>query len=265
MGKNLLLANLVDNYSFENTRDFMISEINDLFNAYHANNGVIINEVLFLPGAYEGDNINDYLANVRVLFGDRNVKLITDGHDPVQMINGAEAIIVGGGNITRLENTYGYNIRTAIKNRVNTSGIPYLAWNEGSEFACPKKIDDLGTLSTDLLGIVPFQLVSHFIDNHQNRNSISDFLLHNPNIKYVVCFSNEVPLARDLKYSIDIVGASNTSGDKTASDKGGSGIQIEEENSKLVAEGNTKVTLFNLDENGNLYSVPDPDFSVLMR
>ena len=161
MKKYLLLTNLVDNYTFVKTKVFMTSQISSLFRSYALHSGKEITEVLFVTYAFNGLDKDEYVANVRNLFGAVKVKLITDG-DPATLIEGAQALVIGGGSMTKLENGVNAALRTAINNKITNSGIPYIGWNEGSVFACPTKIEDLSSLTSGLISAVPFQIVCHY-------------------------------------------------------------------------------------------------------
>lgn len=264
MEKNLLLTNLVDNYSFVNTKVFMTAEINSLFRSYALNTGNEITEILFIPYAYDGTEIILYIGKVQELFGTVNLKNITEGNNPIEMIRQAQAIVIGGGRMDLLENSLNIDMRNEIKIKIDAK-IPYIGWNEGSVIACPTKIEDLGTVSNDLIAAVPFQFVCQYDDNPANRISIEDFMRNNPNIKNVVCFSDQVPpvaAAHSVPGDGDIV---EDSDNNTTAANEGSGIRIVKSKAGLAGtQSAATVILYQLDDNGNLIPVPNPDISVII-
>ncbi len=265
MGKNLFLANLADNYDFSKTKNFMIDEIIQLFN-HCASAGRRITEVLFVQKAFDGHDLNAYLENVRDLFGEVNVKLITDGDDPVQMINSAQAIAIGGGNMNMLENYLNPSMCTAVNKRISAR-IPYIGWNEGSIFACPTRIENLSVLSDNLFAAVPFQFVAHYNNTSANRDIIEDFLQHNQQtIKHVICFKDLTPAVVSGRSATSVGGAvGDSSSPSTATGDEGSGVRIVDDNAGLAGtQAPAAVVLYKLDDDGNLLFVPDPDISVIM-
>lgn len=89
--------------------------------------------------------------------------------NPQELINGAEAIFIGGGNTFRLlKALYDYDLLEAIRNRVD-QGIPFIGSSAGSIVACPtlKTTKDMPVVqppSFDALHLVNFQISPHFLD-----------------------------------------------------------------------------------------------------
>lgn len=253
MALNLLLTNIPENYSFEKSKGFLIPRITEMLPSS-------VNEVIFILNAYNGDDLEMYKRNVTDLFGNTRLKFILAGTDTIPLIDNAEAIAIGGGDMSLLENTIDPAVRTAIRNSTNRR-IPFLTWNEGSVFASPAKIEGLSTQTDDFLRIVPFQFVSHYNDNNQNRISIRDFLVNNSTIKHAVCFCDE-PMTEETARSTTVVsGVYGASPEKTeGTDDKGSGVRIEEENVGLAGtEANATLKLFHV-ENGEL--VEDPPANI---
>jgi dipeptidase E len=87
--------------------------------------------------------------------------------DPVTAVEGAEAILVGGGNTFRLlAALYRLRLLDSIRQRVR-GGMPYLGISAGTNVACPtiRTTNDMPIVqppSLDALGLVPFQVNAHY-------------------------------------------------------------------------------------------------------
>lgn len=251
MGKNLLLTNLADNYDFSASRQFMANQIKTLFFYCASKTGSLPSEVLFIPYAYDGlgDFYNSYIENVKGLFFEVNFRVITEFSNPVEAIEGAHAICIGGGNLNLLKNSVSDNMYDKLFDKIE-NGIPYIGWNEGAVFACPTHIEDYEADET-LINVVPFQIFSHFRDTFLNLTKIKTFLTNNAvrtlPIVHVVCIIDNTPFEGDEKK------------EEEATDEGGSGIRIEDSNAGLAETNTANVLIYQL-EDGNLVSIPyDPD------
>jgi dipeptidase E len=125
--------------------------------------------VAFVPYAlYDRDA---YEARARGRFAEMGYSLesVHAARRPSDVIDGAEAIFVGGGNTFRLlKSLYDWNLLDAIRKRV-ASGIPYIGSSAGSVVAGPtlKTTNDMPIVqppSFEALGLVNFQINAHYLD-----------------------------------------------------------------------------------------------------
>ena len=154
---------------------------------------------VFVPYAAVTFSFDEYVDKV-------NNKLSEIGHkvtgihtfdNPIEAIEEAEAIIVGGGNTWQLvkmlqEN----NLMEAIVKKVK-EGTPYVGWSAGSNIACPslKTTNDMPIVEPakfETLNLVPFQINPHYLDDNNDTHGgetretrITEFIHANKEI-YVV-------------------------------------------------------------------------------
>lgn len=145
-------------YPKDHLRDFLGEKaMNALFIPYAA--------VTFSFEAYE-EKVNRRFAEI----GHR----VTSIHrfiNPVEAVENADAIVVGGGNTWQLvKMLQEKNLMKVIRRKVK-KGTPYIGWSAGSNIACPS----LGTTndmpivqpeSFKTLKLVPFQINPHYLDDH---------------------------------------------------------------------------------------------------
>ncbi len=165
-----------------------------------------VKRVLFIP--YAGVNLSDkgletswdiYEEKVAKVYATLGYELYSIHHysNPIQAIEEAEAIAVGGGNTFFLAfMMHKTGIMATIKKKVKL-GMPYMGWSAGSNAACPslKTTNDMPIIepaSFDLLGLIPFQINPHYLDAHPQghggetrQQRIEEFLAVNNSI-YVV-------------------------------------------------------------------------------
>ncbi len=132
-----------------------------------------VTELLFIPYAGVTVNYDDYTAMVQSALIDSGitVKGIHQFDDPVNAINTANAIAVGGGNTFHLlHQLYQNNLINAIQDKV-AQGIPYIGWSAGSNIAglSIRTTNDMPIIepeSFDALQLVSFQLNPHYTDHN---------------------------------------------------------------------------------------------------
>jgi dipeptidase E len=125
--------------------------------------------LLFVPWALA--DRDGYAAKARERFSAMGFGLdsIHDAEDPVDAVEDAEAIFVGGGNTFRLlKCAEEAGVLGPIRHRV-AGGMPYLGTSAGSNLACPtiRTTNDMPIVepaSFEALGLVPFQINPHYLD-----------------------------------------------------------------------------------------------------
>ena len=89
--------------------------------------------------------------------------------DPVNAVQRAEAIVVGGGNTFHLvKMLHESGLMKAIREKA-LNGTPFVGWSAGANVACPtmRTTNDMPIsqpLSFDCLGLIPFQINPHYLD-----------------------------------------------------------------------------------------------------
>ncbi len=156
-------------------------------------------EVLFIPYAAVTFSYDEYEKKVSDRFSELGyrVKGIHRFEDPIEAVQQAKVIVVGGGNTWKLvRELHDNNLMDAIRKKVK-EGTPYIGWSAGSNVACPTlrttndmPITDPKTFNT--FNLVPFQINPHYLDVHPSNHGgetremrIQEFIEINPDV-YVV-------------------------------------------------------------------------------
>lgn len=168
-------------YPKQNIKDFLGDKArNAIFIPYAA--------VTFSYDEYE-DKVNNRFAEIG-----HHVTGIHRFVNPIEAIENADAIVVGGGNTWQLvkmlqEKKLMKVIRKKVKN-----GTPYIGWSAGSNIACPtlRTTNDMPIvepLKFKTLKLVPFQINPHYLDAHPANHGgetremrIQEFIEVNRNI-----------------------------------------------------------------------------------
>ena len=159
-----------------------------------------VKKVLFIP--YAGVSLNTesleksydaYETRVAEVYSELGLEIysIHKEKDPVEAVNNAEAIAVGGGNTFHLVHMmHKLGIMKPIRESI-LRGIPYMGWSAGSNVACPslKTTNDMPIIepaSFDCLNVIPFQINPHYLDvnpeghgGETREQRIAEFLLVN--------------------------------------------------------------------------------------
>ena len=158
--------------------------------------GTTSKTVLFIPYAAVTFGYDEYETKVEARFAElgHHVTGIHHAWDPIQAVNEAEVIVIGGGNtwqLVRLMHEHGLMapIREKVKN-----GTPYIGWSAGSNVACPtlRTTNDMpivDPLNFETLNLIPFQINPHFTDIHPpghggetREDRINEFITINPDL-----------------------------------------------------------------------------------
>ncbi|MCB9850791.1 MAG: dipeptidase PepE [Phycisphaerales bacterium] len=140
--------------------------VSSLANAMHDHFGDV-SRILFVPYALADHDGYVRMMTDRGLHAGYELDGIHTHDDPVQAVEEAEAIYVGGGNTFRLVNAlYAFELLEPIRRRVR-EGLPYMGVSAGSNVACPtlKTTNDMPIVmppSFETLGLVSFQINPHY-------------------------------------------------------------------------------------------------------
>jgi dipeptidase E len=165
---------------------------------------------LFIPYAAVTFSFDEYEAKVEARFAElgHHVTSIHHAWRPVQAIEQAQAIVVGGGNTWQLvQMMHDYDLMEAIRKKVE-AGTPYIGWSAGSNVACPslRTTNDMPIVDPhgfETLGLIPFQINPHYLDVHPEGHGgetretrIREFIEVNPDM-YVLGLREATLLKRE--------------------------------------------------------------------
>ncbi|MFA6702045.1 MAG: dipeptidase PepE [Dysgonamonadaceae bacterium] len=151
---------------------------------------------LFIPYAAVTFSYEEYEEKVNQRFAEigHHVTSIHRFINPVEAIENADAIVVGGGNTWQLvKMLQEKGLMKAIKKKVK-KGTPYIGWSAGSNIACPtlRTTNDMPIvqpLKFKTLKFVPFQINPHYLDENPTNHGgetrevrINEFIEVNRNI-----------------------------------------------------------------------------------
>ncbi len=151
---------------------------------------------IFIPFAGISIGFDKYFSLVNSKFKTLNLNIhsIHSMKDIIESIYEADFIVVGGGNtFCLLKEMQNLNLIEPVRQRVQ-SGIPYIGWSAGSNFACPtiSTTNDMPIVepeSFSALHLIPFQINPHYTDfkdrNHTGETRemrIEEFILMNKNL-----------------------------------------------------------------------------------
>jgi len=154
---------------------------------------------LFIPYAAVTFSFDQYESKVEERFAEIGHHITSVHHfsDPVEAVQNAEAIVVGGGNTWQLVRMMHDNrLMEAIRNKV-IHGTPYIGWSAGSNVTCPtlQTTNDMPVVDPkgfDCMGLIPFQINPHYLDanpkghgGETREQRIEEFLEINPEITVV--------------------------------------------------------------------------------
>jgi len=168
--------------------------------------GTGVTDILFIP--YAGVNLsaegltesyNVYEQRVQGVFKELGYGIysIHREKDPVEAVNKAKAIAVGGGNTFHLVyELHRHKLVDVISNRAE-AGIPYMGWSAGANVACPTlcTTNDMPIVQPEsfrTFNLVPFQINPHYLDanpaghgGETRQQRIEEFLAVNRGVTVV--------------------------------------------------------------------------------
>jgi dipeptidase E len=126
---------------------------------------------LFIPYAAVTFSFDEYEAKVEARFSQlgHHITSIHRVANPIQAVEQADAIVIGGGNTWQLVRMmYDNGLMEPIRKKVK-AGTPYIGWSAGSNVACPtlRTTNDMpiiDPLGFDTLDLIPFQINPHYLD-----------------------------------------------------------------------------------------------------
>jgi dipeptidase E len=174
---------------------------------------------LFIPYAAVTFSFDEYEAKVEARFSKLGYHITSIHHSwyPIQAVEQAQVIIIGGGNTWQLvQMMHDYGIMEAVRKKVET-GTPYIGWSAGSNVACPtlRTTNDMPIVDPhgfDTLNLIPFQINPHYMDVHPEgfggetrEMRINEFIEINPDI-YVLGL-REATLLRMEGNNLQLIGS----------------------------------------------------------
>jgi dipeptidase E len=155
-----------------------------------------VRRAVFVPYAAVTFTWDEYTATVAARFAQFGVEVasVHTAKHAVKEVEGADALLVGGGNTFHLlKQLYDNGTLWAIRRRV-LEGAPYIGWSAGSNVACPtiRTTNDMPVVEPsrlDALRLVSFQINPHYTDavlpNHGGETRaqrIAEFTRANPDL-----------------------------------------------------------------------------------
>ncbi|MEL0457471.1 dipeptidase PepE [Flavobacteriaceae bacterium SZ-1-7] len=140
------------------------------------------NTIVFIPYARpSGISHDDYTEKAKMAFSkiDIAIKGIHKFENPIEAINNAEGIFVGGGNTFVLTyQLYKNNLINSLKEAVSI-GTPYLGTSAGSNICglTIKTTNDMPIVyppNFNALGLVPFNINPHYLDPDPSRKHMGE-------------------------------------------------------------------------------------------
>jgi dipeptidase E len=156
-------------------------------------------QALFIPYAAVTLSYEEYEKKVNEKFNEigHSIVSIHRSENPVESVNHAQLIVVGGGNTWQLvRKLRELNLFKPIRKKVK-QGMPYIGWSAGANIACPTltTTNDMpitDPMGFDTLGLVPFQINPHYSEiqpeghaGETRRQRIEEYILINKNVTVV--------------------------------------------------------------------------------
>ena len=167
-------------------------------------------KALFIPYAAVTFSYEEYEKKVSERFQELGHEIVSIHRfsDPIEAVNMASAIVVGGGNTWKLlKMIIDNNLIDIVKKKV-ADGTPYIGWSAGANVACPtiKTTNDMPVVEPDSFNsfnLVPFQINPHYTDinlpghaGETREQRIEEYVAANPGI-YVTGLREGTMLLRE--------------------------------------------------------------------
>lgn len=151
---------------------------------------------LFFPFAGVTMTYDAYTEKVKNRFNEigHDIRSVHTYDDPIQAVQEAEAIVVGGGNTFHLiKMVRDLGLIDPVREKV-MAGTPYIGWSAGSNMACPtiRTTNDMPIVepdSFDAFSLVNFQINPHYLDSNPDGHAgetredrIQEFLVANSQV-----------------------------------------------------------------------------------
>lgn len=128
-------------------------------------------QALFIPYAGITISYEDYESKVKDKFNEigHDIRSVHYYSDPVEGVESADTIVVGGGNTFRLLQLLQSNkLIEPIRKKI-MAGTPFIGWSAGANVACPtiRTTNDMPVVHPedfDSLNLIPFQINPHYLD-----------------------------------------------------------------------------------------------------
>ena len=153
-------------------------------------------KALFIPYAAVTFSYDQYEEKVSERFREIGHDIVSIHHfeNPVEAVQNASAIVVGGGNTWMLlKMILNMKLTGPVREKV-LSGTPYIGWSAGSNLACPtiRTTNDMPVAepeSFDAFNLIPFQINPHYLDANPEGHAgetreqrIEEFIEVNPGL-----------------------------------------------------------------------------------
>jgi dipeptidase E len=153
-------------------------------------------KALFIPYAAVTFSYDQYEEKVSERFREIGHDIVSIHHfeNPVEAVQNASAIVVGGGNTWMLlKMILDKKLTGPVRDKV-LSGTPYIGWSAGSNLACPtiRTTNDMPVAepeSFDAFNLIPFQINPHYLDanpaghaGETREQRIEEFIEVNPGL-----------------------------------------------------------------------------------
>ncbi|XP_047225546.1 alpha-aspartyl dipeptidase-like [Girardinichthys multiradiatus] len=142
--------------------------------------GKNVKRVLFVP--YALHDRDGYTKTARDKFKSLGYEVdgIHEVADPVEAVQKAEGIFIGGGNTFRLlKSLYDNNVVTEIRKRVMEDGVPYMGSSAGTNVATISisTTNDMPIVfppTFSAIGLIPFNINPHYLDSDPNSHHMGE-------------------------------------------------------------------------------------------